>query len=216
MNKVLLTEREKKLLIFLTGFLAMFTIFIYGIQPKYQEYKTKSAEVEAIELKLKNLKAFEEKMAKMAFNTPAIESKVLELDKKLPNKAESAELVHYLNEAMVQKGLVIEEVSVTESEEQTEDKKDITEKLKVYSISIATKGNYDQLMGFLNYLEDFPRLLKVKEINWLSDSTNLENPMRGNYVVEVYSFDQQRPYVSNNLPYDKPAGRTNPFARLNK
>ncbi len=217
MNK--LTTRERNLLfaaIFLTFGVV---IWIYVIQPTWQQYGQDNLRLAELNTRLAELKKFE-KILQENPDAKTEQAKIAEVDKQLPNAPESAELLYYLQTKARSKGAVLVEY-LGEQKENPQEKQSqdagqgSATAQKVLPFTVKVAGTYDAIIGFLQELEKFPRIVWVQqgEIRKKEPQTTGSNygPIEANFAIESYYLPQNRPYQDNVVPKPPIRGKANPF-----
>ena len=98
----------------------------------------------------------------------SLEKRETALDKLLPPQWKRAELLHWLNDSIQKNGLIFEEQTLEEK----------TPKVlnQVLNIRLKLKGEFEQLLQFLNQLKSGPRLLVLEKLQLENTTPALLEP----------------------------------------
>ena len=98
----------------------------------------------------------------------SLEKRETALDKLLPPQWKRAELLNWLNDSIQKNGLIFEEQTLEEKTPQALN--------QVLNIRLKLKGEFEQLLQFLNQLKSGPRLLVLEKLQLENTAPALLEP----------------------------------------
>lgn len=213
-----LTTREKNLVLICLCLAFAGVIWLYLIQPTWLLYGQDNATLAGLNSRLEELNKFQKDLQENP-NDKLEQAKIDELDKKLPNAPETAELLYYLQTAARSHGAVLIELTANEKDNKNQQNspKQATpsaEGKKELPFTVKAGGTTEAIMGFLQELEKLSRIVWVQqgEIKKADpQSTPYYGPIEAEFKLNSYYLNQNRPYQNNAVPKPAIRGKANPF-----
>lgn len=172
------SRREKILLTLLTLGLPLFLFYQFYYNPSQEKIKILGEDIKSLELEIAKLESFVKKEKELT--TQLKERKIFleEVKLILPTEQEIPKLLKDVSLTAKKNGLEI--LSFTPKGEEKRDY------YNVIPFDIHLKGNFYDILKFLNEVERLPRLVKLNSIELLPQEKEEKLIMKGNFIT--YKF----------------------------
>ena len=144
--------------VLLAGLILFLTVLLFHnfiLAPELKSIKQLKSQVLQIENSLTQVNTANNNSKKSNL-VQSLEKRETALDKLLPPQWKRAELLHWLNDSIQKNGLIFEEQTLEEKTPQALN--------QVLNIRLKLKGEFEQLLQFLNQLKNGPRLLVLEKL----------------------------------------------------
>jgi len=148
-------------------FLAVLLFHNFILAPELKSIKQLKSQVLQIENSLTQVNTANNNSKKSNL-VQSLEKRETALDKLLPPQWKRAELLHWLNDSIQKNGLIFEEQTLEEKTPQALN--------QVLNIRLKLKGEFEQLLQFLNQLKSGPRLLVLEKLQLENTTPALLEP----------------------------------------
>ena len=150
---VTIVNNNRSRQVLLAGLIVFLTVLLFHnfiLAPELKSIKQLKSQILQIENSLIQVNVTNNNSKKPNL-VQSLEKRETALDKLLPTQWKHAKLLHWLNDSIQKNGLIFEEQTLEEK----------TPKVlnQVLNILLKLKGEFDQLLQFLNQLKSGPRLL---------------------------------------------------------
>jgi|GEM_PF-5527442 len=183
-----LTGREKNLIIlaFVTAFCALFVSNL--IIPSWADYKQNIAVLEERTLSLARLKDAQKAIENSGQDLEQVKADLAKLQKQLPGRPESAELLYYLQLAAEKSGVALERFEV-ENPGAADNGQASGDGLVRFASRVGVTGTYGQILNFLKQTEELLRMTHNRSvtINELKERKILEGIIQFDTFVTRYA-----------------------------
>jgi len=156
--------------VLLTGLILFLTVLLFRnfiLAPELKSIKQLKSQILQIENSLIQVNAANNNSKKSNL-VQSLEKRETALDKLLPPQWKRAELLHWLNDSIQNNGLIFEEQTLEEKTPQALN--------QVLNIRLKLKGEFEQLLQFLNQLKSGPRLLVLEKLQLENTTPALLEP----------------------------------------
>lgn len=156
--------------VLLAGLILFLTVLLFHnfiLAPELKSIKQLKSQVLQIENSLTQVNTANNNSKKSNF-VQSLEKRETALDKLLPPQWKRAELLHWLNDSIQKNGLIFEEQTLEEKTPQALN--------QVLNIRLKLKGEFEQLLQFLNQLKNGPRLLVLEKLQLENTTPALLEP----------------------------------------
>jgi len=156
--------------VLLAGLIVFLTVFLFHnfiLAPELKSIKQLKSQILQIENSLIQVNAAKNNSKKPNL-VQSLEKRETALDKLLPPQWKRAELLHWLNDSIQKNGLIFEEQTLEEKTPQALN--------QVLNIRLKLKGEFEQLLQFLNQLKSGPRLLVLEKLQLENTTPALLEP----------------------------------------
>jgi len=165
---ILNNNRSRQVL--LAGLIVFLTVLLFHnfiLAPELNSIKQLKSQILQIENSLTQVNTANNNSKKSNL-VQSLEKRETALDKLLPPQWKRAELLHWLNDSIQKNGLIFEE--------QTLEEKTPKALNQVLNIRLKLKGEFEQLLQFLNQLKSGPRLLVLEKLQLENTTPALLEP----------------------------------------
>ena len=151
--------------------------FIFGFQPRQaRSVEAFIAEDTAVQLVLEEAIRKKDRFTEFEAETSEVKGLVSEFEERLPSRSEIGSLMQEFEQMAAMESVKIEMSSLTRIPDQYKE---------TIPYSIVARGDFHQLVAFINRLELFKRFLKISELN-------IEPQVRGvavaRFTLNTYRF----------------------------
>ena len=156
--------------VLLSGLIVFLTVLLFHnfiLAPELKSIKQLKSQVLQIENSLTQVNTANNNSKKPNL-VQSLEKRETALDKLLPPQWKRAELLHWLNDSIQKNGLIFEEQTLEEKTPQALN--------QVLNIRLKLKGEFEQLLQFLNQLKSGPRLLVLEKLQLENTTPALLEP----------------------------------------
>ena len=156
--------------VLLSGLIVFLTVLLFHnfiLAPELKSIKQLKSQVLQIENSLTQVNTANNNSKKSNL-VQSLEKRETALDKLLPPQWKRAELLHWLNDSIQKNGLIFEEQTLEEKTPQALN--------QVLNIRLKLKGEFEQLLQFLNQLKSGPRLLVLEKLQLENTTPALLEP----------------------------------------
>ena len=156
--------------VLLAGLILFLTVLLFHnfiLVPELKSIKQLKSQVLQIENSLTQVNTANNNSKKSNL-VQSLEKRETALDKLLPPQWKRAELLHWLNDSIQKNGLIFEEQTLEEKTPQALN--------QVLNIRLKLKGEFEQLLQFLNQLKSGPRLLVLEKLQLENTTPALLEP----------------------------------------
>ena len=156
--------------VLLAGLILFLTVLLFHnfiLAPELKSIKQLKSQVLQIENSLTQVNTANNNSKKPNL-VQSLEKRETALDKLLPPQWKRAELLHWLNDSIQKNGLIFEEQTLEEKTPQALN--------QVLNIRLKLKGEFEQLLQFLNQLKSGPRLLVLEKLQLENTTPALLEP----------------------------------------
>jgi Tfp pilus assembly protein PilO len=156
--------------VLLAGLILFLTVLLFHnfiLAPELKSIKQLKSQVLQIENSLTQVNTANNNSKKSNL-VQSLEKRETALDKLLPPQWKRAELLHWLNDSIQKNGLIFEEQTLEEKTPQALN--------QVLNIRLKLKGEFEQLLQFLNQLKNGPRLLVLEKLQLENTTPALLEP----------------------------------------
>ena len=156
--------------VLLAGLIVFLTVLLFHnfiLAPELKSIKQLKSQVLQIENSLTQVNTANNNSKKSNL-VQSLEKRETALDKLLPPQWKRAELLHWLNDSIQKNGLIFEEQTLEEKTPQALN--------QVLNIRLKLKGEFEQLLQFLNQLKNGPRLLVLEKLQLENTTPALLEP----------------------------------------
>ena len=156
--------------VLLAGLIVFLTVLFFHnfiLAPELKSIKQLKSQILQIENSLIQVNATNNNSKKPNL-VQSLEKRETALDKLLPPQWKRAELLHWLNDSIQKNGLIFEEQTLEEKTPQALN--------QVLNIRLKLKGEFEQLLQFLNQLKSGPRLLVLEKLQLENTTPALLEP----------------------------------------
>ena len=156
--------------VLLAGLIVFLTVLLFHnfiLAPELKSIKQLKSQILQIENSLIQVNVANNNSKKPNL-VQSLEKRETALDKLLPPQWKRAELLHWLNDSIQKNGLIFEEQTLEEKTPQALN--------QVLNIRLKLKGEFEQLLQFLNQLNSGPRLLVLEKLQLENTTPALLEP----------------------------------------
>ena len=156
--------------VLLAGLIVFLTVYLFHnfiLAPELKSIKQLKSQILQIENSLTQVNTANNNSKKPNL-VQSLEKRETALDKLLPPQWKRAELLHWLNDSIQKNGLIFEEQTLEEKTPQALN--------QVLNIRLKLKGEFEQLLQFLNQLKSGPRLLVLEKLQLENTTPALLEP----------------------------------------
>lgn len=203
-----LTKREQVLIYFavIVGFLGLY--YQYYLTPKILEIRNLSLELKNKRQILEQVTALNNKNLKESLDRQQTQLK--ELTMVLPEERDIEIFLFNLQQIVNDTGIKIKNLTF-ENQEQNQNETDNTKKedFVIIPVNITVSGNYDEIMFFLNEIQNSKRLCNIQSFSIGKDQS--QQNLLLTLQIFIYSMKDSG---GTFIPTDFPKGKSDPFKSL--
>lgn len=218
-----LSKRESRLVTVALAAVVIFVYYLYFLSPKIDEYFELKENMEVSEKKLGNLQKTESELSNLLDEIEKSKNDIAHLETIVPSNKKLPEIIVHLENFSADTGVELKEVSFEstgENKDKKSDKKGEDSQNKDYieiPIKLTIVGSYDEILRFLESLEDSRRLYSVNNIAVAREYKIADNSIGVNIGLNAFAIKHNDLLMEEPESYDfmkGDYGRENPFKPL--
>jgi Tfp pilus assembly protein PilO len=169
-------------------FFLSFLFAIWGLLPKYTDFKNLKEEVAKKELSFQQKQKYYLNLQNISAELESYQDALEKIDSALPQEFSEASLLNFFQAEAAENGLVVKTLGAVATPSQREKKEKTPKtpsKIKEHYFTLTVKGSINSFKAFLKGLEKSSRLIEIENISLQVSERELPELV---LLVKVYSY----------------------------